>query len=244
MRLVRLEANEGFARHHHGSPAIVYVIEGVARMTLPAETFEAPAGTAMFVEAEATHELRNAGAGPLRVVSYLWAPGGRRAALGRQSTMIEAVPDFPGESTGGRELVRYMASSAPRARSHVHSEDIAWTTNWTYAESLWNVYRYKPFVRPNLADWGGVAHDDVRMGLQELDPGGMYPAHFHESPEIYVVLEGIARWTVGDAVVEVRPGSTVYTPPNRSHRVVNAGEVPLRWLYFWWAPDGDLTALP
>ena len=84
--------------------------------------------------------------------------------------------------------------------------------------------------------------DDVRMGMQELDPGGVYPMHFHESPEVYVVLEGKAAWTVGDEHVNAQDGTSVYSPPNVPHRVANTGDVPLRWLYFWWAPGGDRVA--
>ena len=96
-------------------------------------------------------------------------------------------------------------------------------------------------MRDPLADWRGIDRADVRMGLQELEPGAAYPTHHHPSPEIYMVLSGEARWSVGDRLIDAVPETTIYTPPDTTHRIENTGGTRLQWLYFWWAPNGDVS---
>ena len=80
------------------------------------------------------------------------------------------------------------------------------------------MYRDKTLVRAHCADWQGMARSDVRMGLQELDTGAAYPEHHHTSPEIYVVLNGEAKWTVGERSIAASEG-----PPSTHRRTRRTG---------------------
>ena len=225
----------------HPFPEILCVVEGELDWVQGTDRFTAPVGTVALVPAATAHMLSSTSESAATLAFYRWAPGGDRATLHRPSTMIEPVEVPPAQARELVELRRYQSGPAARERSRTHINDVEWTTNWTYSEELWKVYRYKPLVREPLADWLGIARSDVRMGLQELNPGARYPAHHHPSPEIYVVLSGRARWIVGERSFAAEPGSAIYTPPNQTHRIENTGATPLRWLYFWWAPGGDIS---
>lgn len=229
--------------HTHPFAEIFYVVDGTVSWIQGTEEFHARAGTVVLVPAKTMHTLASASSTDATLAFYRWAPEGDRATLHRQSTMTETVEVPPEASSRSIDVRRYenATSTTPQVRSHTHIDDIDWTTNFTYSEELWKVYRYKPLVRDPLEDWRGIARDDVRMGMQELDRGAAYPTHHHPSPEIYVVLSGRARWTVGERTFVAKAGSAVFTPPDTTHRIENAGTTALRWLYFWWAPGGDVS---
>jgi len=103
------------------------------------------------------------------------------------------------------------------------------------------VYRYKALIggqRP-----GVIPQEDILMGVLELAPGATYPAHKHPAPELYYVIGGKVRWTVGDETFEAGPGEAIYHAPNTLHRMVNIGAETLRMVYLWWAPGGDRSVL-
>jgi quercetin dioxygenase-like cupin family protein len=81
------------------------------------------------------------------------------------------------------------------------------------------------------------------MGVLDLDPGGYYPAHAHPAPEIYFILSGMAKWTVGDETFTAKPGMAIYHAANIPHRMVNKGSETLKTIWFWWAPDGRAEVL-
>jgi quercetin dioxygenase-like cupin family protein len=62
------------------------------------------------------------------------------------------------------------------------------------------------------------------------DPGQGPDLHWHPYPETWVVLEGTARITVGDAELTGRAGDTATVPAGVWHGFTNAGDGPLRML--------------
>jgi len=74
-------------------------------------------------------------------------------------------------------------------------------------------------------------------------PGGYYPLHFHPAPEIYYVIEGTARWTVGEETFLAKPGTAIYHRPNIPHRTVNTGKKKLKVFWIWYAPGGKEEVL-
>ena len=226
----------------HAFPEILYVVEGELRWSDDGEQVVGRAGTTVLIPKGAPHTLSSPTTAT--VAFFRWAPGGDLATLHRPSTMTELAVAPPVDTPEDRTLRRYESATTSTNRStrtRTHIDDIEWTTNWTYSEELWKIYRYKPLVREALADWPGIGRADVRMGLQELEPGAAYPTHHHLSPEIYVVVSGEAHWTVGERRISAAPGTAIYTPPDTSHRIENTGTTRLRWLYFWWAPNGDVS---
>jgi mannose-6-phosphate isomerase-like protein (cupin superfamily) len=63
-----------------------------------------------------------------------------------------------------------------------------------------------------------VRETDLSMGLYTLPAGGADLQQPHTEDEIYYVVHGRARITVGDEDRAVEPGSIVYVPANVPHR--------------------------
>ena len=64
-----------------------------------------------------------------------------------------------------------------------------------------------------------------------LPPGASTTPHHHiETEEIYYVLEGIGRMSLGDECQPVRPGDAIAIPPGASHQLTNVGDIVLKFL--------------
>ena len=76
-----------------------------------------------------------------------------------------------------------------------------------------------------------MAHDAVRQqSLAEatLEPGQSTARHRHRhSEEIYHILSGSGRMTLGDDSFEVNPGDSIVISPGRLHSLHNHGQQPL-----------------
>lgn len=74
-------------------------------------------------------------------------------------------------------------------------------------------------------DFVGKDHGGIGFTFLIVDAGpGDWPAlHTHPYAEVLIVLEGRARATVGDEVVEVTGGDIVVIPPDVVHGFTNIG---------------------
>jgi mannose-6-phosphate isomerase-like protein (cupin superfamily) len=59
---------------------------------------------------------------------------------------------------------------------------------------------------------------DLSAGLYVLDAGATDPQSPHGEDELYYVVEGRARVTVGDDVRDIEPGSLVFVAASVPHR--------------------------
>jgi mannose-6-phosphate isomerase-like protein (cupin superfamily) len=50
----------------------------------------------------------------------------------------------------------------------------------------------------------------------------------HPYPEVFIVQEGQATYTVGSATIEVQAGQIAVAPPGVPHKFVNSGTGPLK----------------
>lgn len=78
-----------------------------------------------------------------------------------------------------------------------------------------------------------AVHGNVRQSLAEAEvpPGGATHRHRHrESEELYFILSGQGRMTLGEEEFPVAPGDTILIPPGAPHALVNPGAEPLRLL--------------
>lgn len=75
------------------------------------------------------------------------------------------------------------------------------------------------------APYGGV---DISFFLVDVDPGDGPALHAHPYPEVFVVQDGEATFTVGDERHQVGAGHVVVAPAGVPHRFVNAGTSSLR----------------
>ncbi len=123
---------------------------------------------------------------------------------------------------------------------HVHETDVPWGDySAHYPEEMMRSLRAKRLIGPG----GAIPHDEMLMGIVEIDIGADYPAHKHDAPEAYYVLEGEAECAFDDETFNVRPGSAIHTHRNAVHSFRNTGTVKFRALGMWWAPGGDKTAM-
>lgn len=64
-----------------------------------------------------------------------------------------------------------------------------------------------------------------------LPPGGRTTPHYHpQTEEIYYILEGTARMTIGEETCEVGPGDAIAIPPGAVHTITNPGDITLKFL--------------
>ena len=72
--------------------------------------------------------------------------------------------------------------------------------------------------------------DIERCSLAEevLPPGSTVGRHHHlETEEIYYVLRGVGKMTVGADTREVHSGDAVFIPRNHTHTLANTGHEPM-----------------
>jgi mannose-6-phosphate isomerase-like protein (cupin superfamily) len=78
-----------------------------------------------------------------------------------------------------------------------------------------------------------AVHGNVRQSLAEavVPPGASTLPHRHrESEELYHVLSGTGRMTLGGEEFAIAPGDTILIPPGTAHHLRNGGGEPLRLL--------------
>ena len=136
-----------------------------------------------------------------------------------------------------------VVSDKAETPNRVLGSSVAMGAQASYPEALRSVVRWNTLVGSGNEGWTGIPQGDVRMGLLDLDPGGFYPSHAHPAPEIYYIVSGAAEWSVGAETFAAVAGMAIYHAPNMPHRMVNTGTVPLRTVWFWWAPGGDAAVL-
>lgn len=79
-------------------------------------------------------------------------------------------------------------------------------------------------------EWEGNQFGDTNASLIliNLPPGEGPLLHRHPYPEIFIVHEGQATYTVGATMVGVQAGQIVIVPAGVSHKFVNSGCSQLR----------------
>ena len=79
-------------------------------------------------------------------------------------------------------------------------------------------------------DFVGEDHGvGVTLILLDAEPGFGPRLHRHPYEEVFVIHEGEATFTVGDAEIEAGAGDIVVAPANTLHRFVNTGAGQLRF---------------
>lgn len=78
-----------------------------------------------------------------------------------------------------------------------------------------------------LFEGGPRAGVGVSMFVVRTPPGNTVELHVHPYSETFLLLEGHARWTAGDDVVELGPNQMLVVPPQTPHGFRNTGQEPL-----------------
>lgn len=95
-------------------------------------------------------------------------------------------------------------------------------------------YAYAELMSPR----GPVVSQHLALGLVLFAPRCVYPAHSHDGvSESYVCLSGVV--SEGDAGVFV-PGSLIFNPPHKTHRLTTGDFEPTLLAYAWIGPPEKL----
>jgi mannose-6-phosphate isomerase-like protein (cupin superfamily) len=78
-----------------------------------------------------------------------------------------------------------------------------------------------------LFEGGPRADTATTMFVVRTPPGRWVDLHTHPYPETFVLLAGTARWTAGDAVLDVEADHVISVPAETLHGFRNTGSVPL-----------------
>jgi mannose-6-phosphate isomerase-like protein (cupin superfamily) len=83
-------------------------------------------------------------------------------------------------------------------------------------------------IRP-LIDRTTSAITQCSLAEEILPPGSAVGRHHHRvTEEIYYIVEGEGRMTVGDESREVGAGDAVFIPRGNSHTITNTGESDMK----------------
>jgi len=94
-------------------------------------------------------------------------------------------------------------------------------------------FKWKHLISKELSGSG-----DITLGLGELDPGKVHGVHWHpHADEIYYVLEGVAKVTLGDEEIVADPGTAIYIPKGTKHGIINQSDKPFVLL---WVTKGQI----
>ncbi|HEU5349901.1 MAG TPA: cupin domain-containing protein [Ktedonobacterales bacterium] len=79
-------------------------------------------------------------------------------------------------------------------------------------------------------EFEGYLHGDSSVSFIWVDqpPGHGPRLHKHPYEEIFILLEGRGRYTVGTETLEATAGQIIVVPPNTPHKFINSGEGQLR----------------
>lgn len=112
------------------------------------------------------------------------------------------------------------------------------TTRTRYAEIPAYVTKDGSIIRELMHP---AAHGNRAQSLAEaiVPVGGATRLHRHgQSEEIYYIVAGTGRMTLGAEEFDVGPGDTIAIMPGTAHRVENTGAEPLRVLCACTPPYG------
>ncbi|WP_316014324.1 dimethylsulfonioproprionate lyase family protein [Roseobacter sp. HKCCA0434] len=113
--------------------------------------------------------------------------------------------------------------------------------SWLYGyeklpRGLSRKFAYAEFAGPQ----GPIRSDALILGIVLFAPGTTYPSHAHDGlTESYYVLSGGVSEN-DDGVFA--PGSMIFNPPGRHHRITTGDLEPVLLSYAWEGPQDKLTA--
>ena len=88
-----------------------------------------------------------------------------------------------------------------------------------------------------------LRHPDFQIVELAMAPGSRLPRHALAEPSAFHVLAGKAEFEIEDETIEASVGTTVKIEPHEARAIRVTSGVPLRALWFRWAPGGDQTYL-
>ncbi len=112
-----------------------------------------------------------------------------------------------------------MASPEPKHALHV--DDLDWVI-------VPDMPHHHGMTAKHLSDATGLQGLPLYFEIQRYGPGGFQELKAHEGGfHLQHILAGEGEYIVGEKKYTLRPGSTVFAPPDTPHGVRNTGESDL-----------------
>jgi uncharacterized protein len=135
--------------------------------------------------------------------------------------LVARQPKRPGEREE-RWSQLFGTESAPAARPAFANE----------AEQDWETWPEALLAERGVIFWKTLVNGEgLTLGLARLPAGESLKEHRHEQSEVYFVIAGEGRVTVGGAARSVGPGAAVFIPGGALHSFVNTGSTDVRFAY-------------
>ena len=180
------------------------------------------------------HELyrRSGAGGSAKIRSH------QRAVREAMNKLLEANPEVRHRPAEDKPVTIHLKRALDNGRSEVTEtvcravESVLPELSWLYGydkvpRGLSKKYAYAEIAGPD----GPIVTDRVILGLVLFGPKCTYPAHAHDGlTESYYVLSG----TVSENDDGVwAPGSLIFNPPGRMHRITVSDREPSLLIYAW-----------
>ena len=141
-------------------------------------------------------------------------------------------PKFSSISTVAFLFILISTTASCASGPHVNASEVEWRSTFTdYGPEFAKAFRFRTLVGEQSAP---VQAPNIYFGEAEWAPGAIYVGHKHKAPEIYYVISGKAKWTVGEETFIATDGTAIYTKPDTLHRMENIGDGILRTVWIWW----------
>jgi quercetin dioxygenase-like cupin family protein len=84
----------------------------------------------------------------------------------------------------------------------------------------------------------GYLHGDTNISviLVDMAPGEGPKLHKHPYPEMFILLEGSATYTIGSDIIEARAGQIAIVPAGTPHTFINSGSGRLKQVDIHYSP--------
>lgn len=165
----------------------------------------------------------------------------QRAVRETLSKVLEANPELRLDQPESKPVCAHLKRGLDEGRlertaSVIRAiESVQHQLSWRYGydkvpKGLSEKYAYAEFMGPS----GPIVTDRLILGLVLFAPRCTYPAHSHEGiTESYFVLSGSVSEN-DDGVFA--PGSLIFNPPGRNHRITTGEHEPSLLAYAWIGP--------
>ncbi len=191
-----------------------YVLAGRAQFVLEGKKHDVGPGEMVFVPSNVKHSCQVAGGEALKMLLMEWRgepkpnPKALKATIGSEKTKPMRVLNK--EEAGGHRGISaspFVTAAEYPTFSHQANSHLAWIS----------LQQYAPESNP------GQANTDV---------------HSHaESEQAFFILEGKARFIVGDTEQDVGPGDFVYAPRHVKHGYRVLSDAPVKWFMMGWSSE-------
>ena len=124
-------------------------------------------------------------------------------------------------------------------------ENISHQQTWTPIEEVFN-FDWNGIGEKGLADLEKVVktrvvfdNPDLKVVEMAIAAGAILPIHAQAAPSVYHIFEGTAILTSNDSTAQVQTGTSIRFDSYAKKKVAVTSDVPLKILWFSWAPQGD-----